>query len=279
MAGSRLILGPGTGLIIAIGALPLGLYLNFGWILAFIGGAVLASTDPVVLREIVRDERIPRPVRQVLKIEAGMNDLVVLPVVLILIAVATDQGGDVAGWAEFLAKLLLLGPAIGFAIGGVGSWLMSRIDAKMAIRQEHQALYGVGLVLASYAAATAAGGDGFLGAFAAGLGVVLLNQSLCDCFLDYGEITSEMAMLLAFVLFGAVLSGMIGITVKSHQRWPCSWPLSYLEQCSPEYGGRCSGAGSGGPSDIRHPPGGFGAGVVQGSDELASSRLRLLVWT
>ena len=42
------------------------------------------------------------------------------------------------------------------------------------------------------------------------VGVVLLNQSLCDCFLDYGEITSEMAMLLAFVLFGAVLSGLIG---------------------------------------------------------------------
>ena len=61
-----LILGPGTGLIIAIGALPFGLFLNFGWILAFIGGAVLASTDPVVLRDIVRDERIPRPVRQVL---------------------------------------------------------------------------------------------------------------------------------------------------------------------------------------------------------------------
>jgi len=63
-----LILGPGTGLIIAIGALPFGLFLNFGWILAFIGGAVLASTDPVVLRDIVRDERIPRSARQVLKI-------------------------------------------------------------------------------------------------------------------------------------------------------------------------------------------------------------------
>ena len=78
-----LILGPGTILIIGVGALPFGLYLNFGWILAFIGAAVLASTDPVVLREIVRDERIPRPVRQILKIEAGMNDLVVLPVVLV----------------------------------------------------------------------------------------------------------------------------------------------------------------------------------------------------
>jgi NhaP-type Na+/H+ or K+/H+ antiporter len=37
----------------------------------------------------------------------------------------------------------------------------------------------------------------------------LLNQQLCDCFLDYGEITAEMAMLLAFTLFGAVLSGII----------------------------------------------------------------------
>ena len=63
MADSGLVLGPGTALIIVIGALPLGLYLNFGWIMAFIGGAVLASTAPVVLREIVRDERIPWPIR------------------------------------------------------------------------------------------------------------------------------------------------------------------------------------------------------------------------
>jgi NhaP-type Na+/H+ and K+/H+ antiporter len=66
------------------------------------------------------------------------------------------------------------------------------------------------LVLAAYTAATAAGGDGFLGAFAAGFAVVILNQSLCDCFLEYGEVTSDMAMLLAFVLFGAVLSDMLG---------------------------------------------------------------------
>ena len=49
-----------------------------------------------------------------------------------------------------------------------------------------------------------------MAAFAAGLAVVLLNQSLCDCFLEYGEVTSEVAMLLAFVLFGMVLSGMVG---------------------------------------------------------------------
>ena len=32
-----LILGPGTGLIIALGAVPLALWLGFGWVTAFIG--------------------------------------------------------------------------------------------------------------------------------------------------------------------------------------------------------------------------------------------------
>ncbi len=204
-----LILGPGTALIISLGALPLALMLGFGWLVAFIGGAILASTDPVVLRELVRDKRVPRSVRQVLKIEAGTNDIIVLPVILVLIAVAQAQGRDMAAWGGFLAQLLLLGPAIGFAIGGVGSWLMNRVDARMNIRREHQSFYGIGLVLAAFGAATAAGGDGFLAAFAAGLAVVLLNQRLCDCFMEYGEVTSEMAMLLAFVLFGAVLSGIL----------------------------------------------------------------------
>ena len=205
-----LVLGPGTALIIGLGALPLSLLLGFGWVVAFIGGAILASTDPVVLRDIVRDPRIPRSIRQVLKIEAGMNDVVVLPVILILIAVARKELGGAGDWTRFSVELLLVGPAIGLAIGGVGSWLIARADAWLGIRREYQALYGVGMVLGSFAAASAAGGDGFLAAFAAGLGVVLLNQNLCDCFLEYGDITAEMAMLFAFVLFGAALAGILG---------------------------------------------------------------------
>ena len=205
-----LILGPGTGLIIVFGAVPLALIAGFSWIVAFIGAAVLASTDPVVLRDIVRDQRLPRGIRQILKIEAGMNDLVVLPVILILIAVAGSETGGVGGWVDFLSRLLLLGPAIGFAIGGAGSGVMERVDEKWQIRREHQALFGLGLVLAAYAAAVAVGGDGFLAAFSAGIAVVVLNRTLCDCFLEYGETTAEIAMLLSFILFGAVLSDLAG---------------------------------------------------------------------
>ncbi len=109
-------------------------------------------------------------------------------------------------------QLLVLGPIVGFVIGGAGAWALAYVDGRMGVRREYQALYGIGLVLAAYAVSTAVGGDGFLGAFFAGLAVVVLNQTLCDCFLEYGEITSEMAMLFAFVLFGAVLSGLLQTT-------------------------------------------------------------------
>ena len=205
-----LVLVPGTGLIIVLGALPLSLLLGFGWAVAFMGGAILASTDPVVLREILRDPRIPRSVRQVLQIEGGMNDIVVLPVILILVAVVRAEVGGIGGWAAMLAQLLLVGPLVGFAVGALGSWLMMKLEAHTYVRTDHLALYGIGLVLASYGAASAAGGDGFLAAFFAGLAVVVLNRRLCDCFLEYGEVTAEVAMLLAFVVFGAVLSGLLG---------------------------------------------------------------------
>jgi sodium/hydrogen antiporter len=138
-----------------------------------------------------------------------MNDIVVLPIVLILIALLTAAVGGAMDWLLFLGKLLILSPLVGLAVGGVGAWLMGTADARYGIRREYQALYGIGLVLTAYAAGQAVRGDGFLAAFFAGLAVNIFNVSLCDCFLEYGEITAEMAMLLAFVLFGAVLSTLL----------------------------------------------------------------------
>lgn len=208
-----LVLGLGTLLTIALIAGAALAVLGLSPIAALMVGAILASTDPVVLRDVLRDGRIPRPVRRALSIEAGTNDVVVLPIVLVLIAVA-DRGasapaGDAWMWPRFLAGLLVVGPLAGFAIGGAGSWAMAWVDRRTSVRREYQALYGVGLVLAAYAAGQAVGGDGFLAAFAAGLAVAVLNAELCDCFLEYGEITAEMAMLLAFILFGVVLSTLI----------------------------------------------------------------------
>ena len=106
----------------------------------------------------------------------------------------------------------MLGPAAGFAIGAAGSWVMGRVDQRFHIRPEYQSLYSIGLVLGAFVIGAAAGGDGdgFLAAFAAGLAVTAFNQTLCDCFLEFGQVIAEMTMLLAFVLFGAVLSSLVG---------------------------------------------------------------------
>ena len=161
------------------------------------------------MRDILGDKRVPGAIRETLKIEAATNDVVVLPVVLVMIAVSKMHATTAGDWALLLGKLLVVGPVIGFAVGGLGASLMSLADKRFGIRREYQSLFGMGLVFASYTSAVAAGGDGFLASFAAGAAIAALDLELCDCFLEYGDATSEMIMLFAFILFGAVLSTLV----------------------------------------------------------------------
>lgn len=205
-----LALVPGTLLTILGVALAAFLILGVTPLQALLLGAILASTDPVVLRDVVNNVRIPRSIRRALGIEAGMNDIVVLPVVLVLIALLGTHAGDMFTWARFFGELLVLSPLVGLTIGGVGAWLIGRADTRFSISRSYQALYGIGLVLLAYAAGEVVHGDGFIATFFAGLAVTLSNATLCNCFLEYGETSAEMAMLLAFILFGVVLSGLLG---------------------------------------------------------------------
>ncbi len=203
-------LGPGTLLIVLMVAASAMLFLDVSVVVAFLLGAILSSTDPVVLRDVVRDRRLPNSVRQALKIEAGTNDVIVLPLLLVLIAIGNHEVGGASEWLGFAARLLVLGPVVGFAVGALGAELMARADARFGIRREYQALYGIGLVLGAYASGVGVGGDGFLAAFAAGFAVTILDRELCDCFLEFGDAAAEMLMLVAFVMFGAVLSTSLG---------------------------------------------------------------------
>jgi NhaP-type Na+/H+ or K+/H+ antiporter len=205
-----LVLGPATLLVAGLLAGAGMLLLELPVILAALLGTILASTDPVVLRDVLRDPRLPRSVRRTLSVEAGTNDIVVLPILLVLIAIAHADLGGPAEWLGFLGRLLVLGPAAGFAVGAAGAWVMGRVDQRFHIRPEYQSLYGIGLVLGAFVTGEAAGGDGFLAAFAAGLAVTAFNQTLCDCFLEFGQVIAETTMLLAFVLFGALLSTLVG---------------------------------------------------------------------
>jgi NhaP-type Na+/H+ or K+/H+ antiporter len=104
-----LVLGPSTLVVAGLLAGAAALLLDLPAVLAVLLGTILASTDPVVLRDVLRDTRLPRSVRRALGVEAGTNDLVVLPILLVLIAIAHADLGGPTEWIVFLGQLFVLG--------------------------------------------------------------------------------------------------------------------------------------------------------------------------
>lgn len=198
-------LGPGTILTVVLIGLGTRLLIGLPWVLAFLTGTVLASTDAVLLRDVLSDRRLPRAVRHTLSVEAGMNDILVLPLTLVLAAIANGAARGWGGWLRFGLELYVLGPLVGVAVAYIAIRAVAWLRTRQLVRRDYESLYSIGVALVAYAAAELVGGSGFIAAFAAGLTVDFLDVELCDCFLEYGETTAEMSMLLTFVLLGAAL--------------------------------------------------------------------------
>jgi len=201
-----LVLGPGT-------LLSAGLVAFAGWGLlglspaaAIILGAALASTDPVLLRGLLRRPEVSQTTRQVLRLESGLNDVVLLPIVLVAMGfLENGMSADPLHWARLALDLLILGPGAGVLVAVFGVATLDLIRKRVGIRRDYESLYSLGIALTAYAAAEAVHGSGFLAAFAAGLTIATLDVELCDCFLEYGETTAELTLLFTFVLFGSFL--------------------------------------------------------------------------
>jgi sodium/hydrogen antiporter len=203
---AALILGPGTLLPAVLIGLAAWWLLRLSAPAAAILGAALASTDPVLLRTLVRHSALPPPARLGLRLESGMNDVILLPIVVLSMLALGGGGAASAGEVERRAiGLFLLGPLLGGFAGWAGISLLDQVRRRAGVRRDYESLYALGVAFTAFAAAEAMGGSGFLAAFAAGLVIAALDVELCDCFLDYGEASAEMFLLLTFVAFGAGL--------------------------------------------------------------------------
>lgn len=209
------VLGPGTLIPAVLIAVAAWLLLGVPPAGAAILGAALASTDPVLLRGVMRSPALPGPARLALRIETGMNDVVLLPVVVLAMLVlrAPASGVVTRDVVRSVLGLFILGPLLGAAVGWTGIAALAKVRERVGMRRDYESLYALGLAFTAYAAAEAVGGSGFVAAFVAGLMVALQDTELCDCFLEYGEATAEMLLLLTFVALGTSLIwlGLVGI--------------------------------------------------------------------
>ncbi len=203
------LLGPGTLIPAGLVSLSARFLLDVPWPAAAILGAALASTDAVLLRGAFRSGAMPERSRTALRIETGANDVLLLPIVVLsMIALRAHVSGQSVAGADLgrsLVGLFLLGPMLGAVVGWLGIVALDQIRSKIGVRPDYESLYALGLAFSSFALAESVGGSGFLAAFAAGLMVSSQDVELCDCFLEYGEATAEMLLLLTFVALGTSL--------------------------------------------------------------------------
>ena len=202
------VLGPGTILTTALLMFAGHWLLDLSWPAAAILGAALASTDPVMVRGLLRQRGIPAAARTALRMESGLNDVVVLPVVLVGMALLAAQGepGSIAGETGRVAgSVFVLGPLAGALVGWISVRVMVAVRTRYGMRRDYESLYVLAVAFSAYAAAELVHASGFMAAFTAGLTIALLDVELCDCFKDYGEATAEMLLLFAFVAFGTSL--------------------------------------------------------------------------
>ena len=68
------------------------LFSELSWAEAFLLGAVLSPTDPVVTSAVVKSRGVPESVRHTLNLESGLNDGLALPLVLFFIILASPRG-------------------------------------------------------------------------------------------------------------------------------------------------------------------------------------------
>jgi sodium/hydrogen antiporter len=211
------LLGPGTLLTAAIIGFVAWWLLHLSIPAAAILGSALASTDPVLLRGLFNRRDIPESARHPLRLESGLNDAVLLPVVLVGIVLLKNQGGlGGVSLAKLGLNLFILGPGAGILIGLLGVAALDLIRKKLGIRRDYESLYSLGIAFTAFAAAESVHASGFLAAFAAGMTIAALDVELCDCFVEYGAVTAEMLLMFTFVLLGSSLIWS-GLTIIS---WP-----------------------------------------------------------
>ena len=200
---ASLVLGPGTLLSAILIAGAAWYVLGLSTPLSAILGAALASTDPVLLRGLLRRPALHNSVRQALRLESGLNDVVLLPIVLVAISILTStEGLSGADWGRLALNMLVVSPGAGIVVGFAGVKAVELVRKGSGVRRDYESIYSLGLAFTAYAAAESLHGSGFIAAFAAGLTISIIDVELCDCFLEYGETTAEMALLFTFVLFG-----------------------------------------------------------------------------
>jgi sodium/hydrogen antiporter len=194
-----------TILLGAMGALVVvgGLSLWEAGVLA----AILAPTDAGLGHVIVSSPRVPRHIRQALSVEAGLNDGLSVPFLMVFIALAL-QAAEGAGaiLMRFLWEQIGYGTLIGLGIGLAGGWLLGVAQRRNWMAEELQQLGLVTLPLLCMLVSEATGASIFIAAYVSGLAVQIGFAEAAERSTEFSENWGRLFNFFVFFLFGLLVA-------------------------------------------------------------------------
>jgi sodium/hydrogen antiporter len=195
---------PITAVIIAIAVAALT---DLSWTQAFLVGALLSPTDPVLSSSVVTNPRVPRLIRHSLNLESGLNDGLALPPVLALVA-ALQVGGSEFVWWRFVLQDVTLGFAFGVVIGSIASVLLPRGGSLTESIPAHQkALYALGVAFLTYGVTTLPPhGNGFIAVYVCAITLGIRRPDIRGYVEARADDIVEIVKLGIFVVFGSLLT-------------------------------------------------------------------------
>jgi NhaP-type Na+/H+ or K+/H+ antiporter len=195
---------PLTGALIACAAKAMT---DLSWTEAFLLGALLSPTDPVLSSSVVTNPRVPRLIRHSLNLESGLNDGLALTAVLALLASLSTTDGDFEVW-KFILENVSFGVLTGLVVGYAASRLMPRtVTLGREITPHQKSLYALGTAFTAYGIAVLQPeANGFIAVFVCAITLGILRPDVRECFESRSEDVIEIVKLGIFVVFGSLLT-------------------------------------------------------------------------
>jgi len=186
-----------------VGLAAKGLFSELSWPEAFLLGAVLAPTDPVVTSAVVASRLVPSAVRHTLNLESGLNDGLALPFVLFFLVFASPTG-DAGSEAAKLAGEAVVGAVAGLLLGYMGGRLHRHLPGG-GLTQRYEGIYAVGFGLVAFGLTESTIGNGLIAAFVCGIAMGATEHDVPQGFVEFAENASTILQVITFFVFGALI--------------------------------------------------------------------------
>ena len=165
--------------------------------------AILAPTDAGLGQVVVTSPRVPVRIRQALNVEAGLNDGLSVPFLLLFAALSVAHiHGPGRSLVHFIVEQLGFGVLVGLVIGLPGGWLLDVAYRAKWMTEPFRQIGVVTLPLLCLVVSDMTGASMFIASFVAGLAVQVRFKEAGTHSVEFAEEWGQFVNLGVFFLFG-----------------------------------------------------------------------------